>query len=92
MVHCKKAIYDVYVGRPSHFGNPFSHKKGTLAQFHVASVEDAVREYENWVRNQPSLVAKIKRELKDKTLGCWCKHSGDEPCHGDVLVKIANEE
>jgi hypothetical protein len=26
-------------------------------------------------------------ELKDKTLGCWCK---PEKCHGDVLAEIPN--
>lgn len=24
VVHCKKDKYDVYIGRPSKFGNPFS--------------------------------------------------------------------
>lgn len=31
----------------------------------------------------------VKRELKDKNLACWCKPG--EPCHADVLLKIANE-
>jgi hypothetical protein len=26
-------------------------------------------------------------ELKDKTLGCWCK---PEKCHGDVLAALAD--
>jgi hypothetical protein len=28
-------------------------------------------------------------ELKDKTLGCWCKNlgGGGKACHGDILVK-----
>ncbi len=26
VVHCKIEDYDVYIGRPSKFGNPFSHK------------------------------------------------------------------
>ena len=27
VVHCKKELYDVYIGRPSKWGNPFSHIK-----------------------------------------------------------------
>jgi len=29
--------------------------------------------------------------LRGKVLGCWCKKRGDEPCHGDVLVKLIEE-
>ena len=29
------------------------------------------------------------RNLKGKSLGCWCKESDKEvACHGDVLVKL----
>lgn len=34
--------------------------------------------------------AYIKKELKGKNLACWCKEG--EPCHCDILLKIANEE
>jgi hypothetical protein len=27
VVHCKKEPYDVYIGRPSKYGNPFTHIK-----------------------------------------------------------------
>lgn len=27
VVHCKKEPYDVYIGRPSKWGNPFTHIK-----------------------------------------------------------------
>ena len=37
VVHCKKSEYDVYIGRPSLWGNPFSSKDKTLAKFRVAS-------------------------------------------------------
>ena len=33
VVHCKKEPYDVYIGRPSKWGNPYSHKDNTKAQF-----------------------------------------------------------
>jgi hypothetical protein len=89
VVHCKKEPYDVYIGRPSKFGNPFSHMPGTLAQFQVASREEAIEHYENYIRATPWLLQAAKDELKGKVLGCWCK---PQACHGDVLLKIANEE
>ena len=89
VVHCKKAPYDVYIGRPSKIGNPYSHLENTAASYVVESREDAVRLYEEWIRAQPELMAAAKAELKGKILGCWCAPLA---CHGDVLAKIANEE
>lgn len=87
VVHCKRAPYDVYIGRPSKWGNPFSHKPGTQAKYRVATREEAIRAYEEWIKTQPHLLADLK-ELRGKTLGCWCKPL---PCHGDVLARLANE-
>jgi len=92
VVHCKFEKFDVYVGRPSKWGNLFTHKDGTLAKFKVSSPEEAVQRYEEWLLSKPQLVEAAKIELKGKTLGCWCKIKGHEPCHGDVLYKIANED
>ena len=90
VVHCKKHLYDVYIGRPSVWGNPFGVAKDkTRAKVIVDTNEDAVACYEAWVLEQPDMIAKIKWELKNKTLGCWCAKT---PCHGHVLARIANEE
>ena len=88
VVHCRKAPFDIYIGRPSRWGNPFSHKAGTLAKFQVATREEAIQKYEEWLLTQPELVTAIKIELRDKILGCWCAPLA---CHGDVLLRIANE-
>ncbi len=88
VVHCRRSLFEVYVGRPSDWGNPYSHKEGTLAKFKVDTVEDAIEKYEEWLLAQPDLVARVKRELKGKVLGCWCRPSA--LCHGDILAKIAN--
>lgn len=88
VVHCKLEAYDIYIGRPSKFGNPYSHKPGA-APWPVETREDAVRLYEEWIRSQPELMEAVKKELKGKVLGCWCKPL---VCHGDILLKIANEE
>jgi hypothetical protein len=73
VVHCKRSAYDVYVGRPTKWGNPFKiGRDGTRAE--------VIERYERWLLEQPELVAALD-ELRGKTLGCWC---APEPCHADV--------
>jgi hypothetical protein len=86
VVHCKKEPFDVYIGRPSKWGNPFSHKSGTKAQFKVATRDEAVAQYREWITQQPHLLNALY-ELRGKTLGCWC---APQSCHGDVLMELAN--
>jgi len=94
VVHCKKEHYDVYIGRSpdpvkGKWGNPFTHLNDkTRAQFKVATREEAIEKYEEWIRQQPQLLADL-HELDGKVLGCWCK---PQACHGDVLVKLINEQ
>jgi hypothetical protein len=108
VVHCMASKagacnYDVYVGRGrdphrpsliSPWGNPFSHKAQSRAAFKVDSVEEAVSFHRRWVLEQPLLVARIKRELKNKTLSCWCitKANPHAPCHAWTLLEIANSK
>lgn len=89
VVHCKKAAYDVYIGRPSKWGNPFSHiPNGTLAKFVVKDRDTAVKAYEQWLtKGDGQYLLKDLHELKGKTLACWCAPLA---CHGDVLHKLAN--
>jgi hypothetical protein len=90
VVHCKKERFDVYIGRPGPWGNDWSHKPGTLAKFKVNSVEESIDAFEKDLLSDPGKVALVKEHLRGKTLGCWCKRKGHEPCHGDVLLKVAN--
>lgn len=87
VVHCKKDKYDVYIGRPSKWGNPFSHKEGTLAKYKVNTRKEAIDKYREWIITQ-SLLLRDLYELKNKVLGCWCKPLD---CHGDVLAELANK-
>ena len=80
VVHCKKESYDVYIGRPSPWGNPFRIGKD-------GSREEVIEKYREWIYTQYHLIQAIP-ELKGKRLGCWCH---PEPCHGDVLVQLAEE-
>ena len=87
--------YDIYVGRPTWWGNPFSHEKHTLAKFRVATREVAVHSYAKWLMEQPQLLAELP-SLKGKVLGCWCdRHKAPFQsklylCHGHVLAWLAN--
>jgi uncharacterized protein DUF4326 len=77
VVHCKRDRYDVYIGRPSKWGNPYViGRDGTRAQ--------VIAKYRAWLLRRPELVAALS-ELRGKVLGCWC---APLPCHGDVLVDL----
>ena len=80
VVHCKRAKFDVYIGRPGPWGNPFQiGKDGTRAE--------VISKFREWFLSQPQMVERAKRELRGKVLGCWCS---PQTCHGDVLSEIAN--
>jgi len=79
VVHCKKNKFDVYVGRPSLWGNPFRvGVDGTRAE--------VIKKYREHLLSSPNLMAKLP-ELRGKTLGCWCK---PQACHGDVIAELAD--
>ncbi len=81
VVHCKKAPYDVYIGRPSKWGNPFTIGRD-------GDRDNVVKLYCEWVLKQPELMADI-HTLKGKTLACWC---APNLCHGHVLAEIADTQ
>jgi len=79
VVHCKRERYDVYIGRPSKWGNPFTiGKDGTRAQ--------VIERYEEYLLGSPDLMAALP-ELMGRVLGCWC---APKPCHGDILARYAD--
>ena len=83
----------VYVGRPTKWGNPYSHLTGTLAKFTVGSRDEAVDAYEQALlkkfQRDPDAKARLQAALKGKDLVCWCAPAR---CHADVLLKYANQE
>ncbi len=93
VIHCKNAAAVnaagnryVYVGRPTKWGNPFSHKSNTKAQYLTTSREEAVKRYEDYLIMNKELIAALT-ELKGKVLGCWCS---PKLCHAQVLAKHAD--
>ncbi len=77
VVHMRREPYDVYIGRPSKWGNPFTVEEHGR--------ENAIVKYRHWL--YASGLIKDIGELKGKVLGCWCK---PKPCHGDVLAELAD--
>ncbi len=71
----------IYVGRGSKWGNPFR----------IGEAGDRTRvisKYEVWLRQQPDLMAQLD-ELRGRDLVCFCAPAS---CHGDLLLRLANEE
>ncbi|RTK97785.1 MAG: DUF4326 domain-containing protein [Neisseriaceae bacterium] len=80
VVNCKKSKYDIFVGRPSIWGNPYViGKDGTR--------EEVIAKYKEYLMKDAFLLSRIK-ELKGKVLGCYCSPL---PCHAEILAEIANE-
>ncbi len=77
VVHCKSGVpYDIYIGRPSMWGNPF--KIGI-----DGTREEVIEKFEEFYLMNGWMQAHIG-ELKGKTLGYYCYPLA---CHGDVLIK-----
>jgi hypothetical protein len=71
--------YDVYIGRPSLWGNPFKiGRDGTR--------DEVIEKYREWAAHNHAVQANL-HNLKGKVLACYCK---PEACHGDVLVEMVN--
>lgn len=70
----------VYVGRPTKWGNPFKVGDG-------CSRQEAVDRFATTYLAAANLDLEA---LKGKNLACWCPL--DQPCHADVLLKLANRE
>lgn len=86
--HVGRDAEGVYVGRPTKWGNPFSHLAGK-GEVHVASRREAVKRYEEWfyAPEQRALRAAARRELRGHALICWC---APLECHAEVLWDYAN--
>ncbi|WP_126975556.1 DUF4326 domain-containing protein [Frigidibacter oleivorans] len=74
----------VKVDRSTRWGNPYqAGADGDGSRDYLVGL------YRDYLARpeQAALVDAIRRELRGKNLACWCPHG---PCHGDVLLEIAN--
>jgi hypothetical protein len=73
------------VSRPSKWGNPFRiDKRHDRAE--------VVRLFRKWLSGKKQEATKMRSELEElrgKDLLCLCPEG--EPCHGDVLLELANK-
>lgn len=85
VVHNKREKFDVYIGRPGPWGNPFvvgvHGQRGECINKFIFAFNNSTERKFVWMRQHIY-------ELRGKILGCWCAPS---PCHGDFLLKKANE-
>ena len=91
----------VYTGRPGKWGNPFKISNSPqpysgyegIPHVFCKTAEQVIENYIWFIHakiNQMDIVAAAKRELRGKNLSCWCKIG--QPCHADILLRIANEK
>lgn len=86
--HKKYPANAVYIGRPSKWGNPFSHLETDEAVL-VESRQSAIDSHRLYLRKNPQLIVQAREELRGRDLVCWC---APHACHGDLLLQVANAE
>ena len=89
IVNMKHEPYDIYIGRGSKWGCPYTVIKDrpTLAKEIVETKEEALEKYKAYVLASPELMNSLD-ELEGKVLGCFCK---PEKCHGDILLELLTQ-
>lgn len=90
---------DIYCGRGSKLGNIYSHMPRTKAQFLVASRDEAIAMYEEWLNEQIMMknrdVCKalnyiyFKARVGSVNLVCYC---APLKCHCHVIKRIIEEK
>lgn len=79
VVHCKREPFDVYIGRPSKWGNPFPLVP-EVGRYNT------LQHYKMWVVGNRDLLLSL-HELDNMVLGCWC---APNLCHGHVLAELVD--
>ena len=80
VVNMREEDFEVYIGRPSKWGNPFViGKDGTR--------KEVIAKYREYIMARKDLLDSLN-ELEGKRLGCFCAPLA---CHGDVLVELVSK-
>lgn len=83
VVNLNKKRFDVYIGRPGLFGNPYEMSEEADRK----RVIDEFRKYFAERIKTDEEFRKAVEALRGKVLGCYCK---PKPCHGDVIAQYLN--
>ncbi|SDT36843.1 protein of unknown function [Jiangella sp. DSM 45060] len=79
----------IVVARPTAWGNPFRiGDADPVTGEIIADRAGAVAAFVKANGDRPAWAVAARRELGGRDLACWCPL--DEPCHADVLLRIAN--
>lgn len=85
IVHCKKAKYDFYCGRPTIYGNIYIiGKDGDRAE--------VIEKYRTYFNNRIATDIGFKEavlKLKNKTIACWCNFP-EEDCHLRIIKEFVD--
>ncbi|GLW34609.1 DUF4326 domain-containing protein [Actinoplanes regularis] len=84
----------IYVGRaaPGLKASPYHnrHRVGgacrTCGRTHDRA--ESVTTYAQDLTADPELIERVRQDLRGADLACWCPLDG--PCHGDVLIRVAD--
>lgn len=92
----------VYVGRPTEWGNPYEVRDLPGFGWCVSTTYNHLTRILDTCKNKAEATAKVVERYEDyakgfrlellrgKNLACWCPL--DQPCHADVLLRLANAE
>ena len=75
---------NIYIGRGSPWGNPYSHLDYGAGQWKVETRDEAIDKYREYILTRPDLLETLGT-LKGKRLGCWC---APLRCHGTILLSL----
>jgi hypothetical protein len=90
----KSKAVDVYCGRGSVLGNPYSHKLNTQAKFVVSSRDEAIRNYREYfyeeIKHNENFLNELRRiyviaKSGEVNLVCFCY---PKSCHCDVIKEF----
>jgi hypothetical protein len=84
VVHIRRDKYDIYIGRPGPWGNPFVIGRH-------GDRDRCIDNYELELRQRLAQSSDLRMallQLDGKRLGCYCH---PRRCHGDVLIKLIGE-
>ncbi len=93
VVHVHHAPFDFYIGRPH---AEFPRGSAYENPFHVGrdgDREEVLEKFREWWCHPDQLWLRQRalRELRDKTIGCWCKDPfKPKECHGDIIACFVN--
>ena len=79
----RKPAAAVVVTRWSKWSNPF-----IIGEAGIPDAEAAVQLYRMFLRIPGNPLVPLLPELTGHDLMCWCPP--DQPCHADILLKLAN--